>query len=160
MDKSRLPFLQFSGYHCNADNFFNLNFHCSHAVLSSPAVLMYDKKWKFYVLTFNKILKLAEKCTSFKLDPIELLPCHRFVEECKHYYSGFKLLFLDVRVSSKIIWKVLNGHTLSRRENRYKLYFFTSNFYLEIFFLVLLGFLSRFISSQNWGKFVLSEDFF
>jgi len=42
----------------------------------------------------------------------------RFVEECKHYYSGFKLLFLDVKVSSRIIWKVLHGKTLSRRENR------------------------------------------
>ncbi len=34
----------------------------------------------------------------------------RFIDECKHYYSGFKLLFLDVRVSSKIAWKILNGH--------------------------------------------------
>jgi LETM1 and EF-hand domain-containing protein 1 len=41
------------------------------------------------------------------------------VDECKHYYSGFKLLFLDVRVSSGIVWKVLNGYTLSRRESRY-----------------------------------------
>lgn len=42
----------------------------------------------------------------------------RFTDECKHFYSGFKLLFLDVKVSSKIIWKVLHGKTLSRRENR------------------------------------------
>ena len=38
--------------------------------------------------------------------------------EAKHYYSGFKLLFLDVRISSKIIWKTVQGKTLSRRENR------------------------------------------
>jgi LETM1 and EF-hand domain-containing protein 1 len=44
------------------------------------------------------------------------------VDECKHYYSGFKLLFLDVRVSSGIVWKVLNGYTLSRRESRYDHY--------------------------------------
>lgn len=42
----------------------------------------------------------------------------RIVDECKHYYSGFKLLFLDVRVSSKIVWKILNGQTLSRRESK------------------------------------------
>jgi len=42
----------------------------------------------------------------------------RFVDECKHYYSGFKLLFLDVRVSSAIVWKILNGHNLSRRESK------------------------------------------
>lgn len=38
--------------------------------------------------------------------------------EVKHYYSGFKLLFLDVKISSKIVWKTLQGKTLSRRENR------------------------------------------
>ena len=42
----------------------------------------------------------------------------RFTDEVKHYYSGFKLLFLDVRICSKIIWKVLNGGTLTRRENK------------------------------------------
>ncbi len=42
----------------------------------------------------------------------------RFVDEVKHYYSGFKLLFLDVRICSKIVWKVLQGHNLTRRENK------------------------------------------
>ncbi len=42
----------------------------------------------------------------------------RFVDEVKHYYSGFKLLFLDVRICSKIIWKVCKGNTLTRRENK------------------------------------------
>ena len=42
----------------------------------------------------------------------------KVVAEAKHYYSGFKLLFLDVKVSSKIVWKIAQGKTLSRRENR------------------------------------------
>jgi len=42
----------------------------------------------------------------------------KVVAEAKHYYSGFKLLFLDVKISSKIIYKTLYGKTLSRRENR------------------------------------------
>ena len=42
----------------------------------------------------------------------------RVMAELKHYYSGFKLLFLDVKISSKIIWKTVHGKTLSRRENR------------------------------------------
>eukprot|EP00094_Tigriopus_californicus_P013002 TCALIF_12572-PA protein Name:"Similar to LETM1 LETM1 and EF-hand domain-containing protein 1, mitochondrial (Gallus gallus)" AED:0.08 eAED:0.08 QI:0/0/0/0.5/1/1/4/0/871 len=42
----------------------------------------------------------------------------RIVDEVKHYYSGFKLLFLDVKVSSQIIWKVLQGNTLTRREKK------------------------------------------
>ena len=42
----------------------------------------------------------------------------RFKDECKHYYSGFRLLFLDVKVSSKIVWKITRGKTLTRRESR------------------------------------------
>ena len=42
----------------------------------------------------------------------------KVVDECKHYYSGFKLLFLNVRVSSAIVWKILNGHQLTRRESK------------------------------------------
>ena len=38
--------------------------------------------------------------------------------EAKHYYSGFKLLFLDVKLASQIVWKIVQGKTLSRRENR------------------------------------------
>merc|ERR1712241_656255 len=42
----------------------------------------------------------------------------RFVEEVRHYKSGFVLLFLDIRVASKIVWKMARGNTLTRRENR------------------------------------------
>ena len=42
----------------------------------------------------------------------------RFKDEVKHYYSGFKLLFLDVNVSSKILWKIIRGKPLTRRESR------------------------------------------
>ena len=42
----------------------------------------------------------------------------RIKDEVKHYYSGFRLLFLDVKVSSKIVWKITRGKTLTRRESR------------------------------------------
>lgn len=42
----------------------------------------------------------------------------RFKDEVRHYYSGFKLLFLDVNVSSKILWKIVRGKPLTRRESR------------------------------------------
>lgn len=42
----------------------------------------------------------------------------RFVDEVKHYYSGFKLLFLDVKICSKIVFKLTRGGTLTRRENK------------------------------------------
>ncbi|KAL7032667.1 hypothetical protein ACKWTF_007376 [Chironomus riparius] len=38
--------------------------------------------------------------------------------ECVHYYHGFRLLFIDINVSRKLLWKVLNGGTLTRREHR------------------------------------------
>ncbi|KAG8321008.1 letm1 and EF-hand domain-containing protein 1, mitochondrial [Homalodisca vitripennis] len=40
----------------------------------------------------------------------------RIMDEIYHYYHGFRLLFIDIRVSSVLVWKVLKGGTLSRRE--------------------------------------------
>uniref|UniRef100_A0A1B6M0Q3 Mitochondrial proton/calcium exchanger protein n=1 Tax=Graphocephala atropunctata TaxID=36148 RepID=A0A1B6M0Q3_9HEMI len=40
----------------------------------------------------------------------------RIMDEIYHYYHGFKLLFIDITVSSVLVWKVLKGGTLSRRE--------------------------------------------
>lgn len=42
----------------------------------------------------------------------------RILDEIVHYYHGFRLLFIDFRVSSRLVWKVLNGKSLSRRENK------------------------------------------
>lgn len=42
----------------------------------------------------------------------------RIWEECVHYYHGFRLLFIDFVVCSKLLWRVLNGKTLTRREYR------------------------------------------
>lgn len=38
--------------------------------------------------------------------------------EMLHYYHGFRLLFIDINVSRKLLWRVLNGKSLSRREHR------------------------------------------
>ena len=40
----------------------------------------------------------------------------RFVNEVKHYYNGFRLLFLDVRIASRTLWKILQGKSRTRRE--------------------------------------------
>ncbi|KAM6961099.1 mitochondrial proton/calcium exchanger protein [Aplochiton taeniatus] len=42
----------------------------------------------------------------------------RVVDEVKHYYHGFRLLWIDTTISGRMLWRVLNGHTLSRRERR------------------------------------------
>lgn len=36
--------------------------------------------------------------------------------EAHHYKMGFKLLWADIRISSRLLWKVLKGGTLTRRE--------------------------------------------
>ena len=40
------------------------------------------------------------------------------VAEVKHYYNGFKLLFFDVRVAIRYVWRILRGGNLTRRERR------------------------------------------
>lgn len=37
--------------------------------------------------------------------------------EILHYYHGFRLLGLDMKVSAKLIWRILHGKELSRREH-------------------------------------------
>lgn len=38
--------------------------------------------------------------------------------EANHYWSGTKLLVSEVRISSRLQWKILQGETLTRREKR------------------------------------------
>lgn len=42
----------------------------------------------------------------------------RVVDELKHYYNGFRLFFIDIRISSKLMVRLLRGETLTRREKR------------------------------------------
>jgi LETM1 and EF-hand domain-containing protein 1 len=39
-------------------------------------------------------------------------------EEAVHYWHGTQLLGLEIRISSKLTWKLLNGGNLTRREHR------------------------------------------
>ncbi|PSN54988.1 hypothetical protein C0J52_02342 [Blattella germanica] len=42
----------------------------------------------------------------------------KVVDELVHYYHGFRLLFIDINISRKLVWRVLNGKSLTRREHR------------------------------------------
>ena len=42
----------------------------------------------------------------------------RVVAEVKHYYHGFRLLFMDVRLCARYVRYILNGRSLTRRERR------------------------------------------
>lgn len=39
-------------------------------------------------------------------------------DEVLHYYHGFRLLGIDVRICCKLLWKTVNGEKLTRRENK------------------------------------------
>uniref|UniRef100_UPI00358E4CAA mitochondrial proton/calcium exchanger protein-like isoform X2 n=1 Tax=Myxine glutinosa TaxID=7769 RepID=UPI00358E4CAA len=42
----------------------------------------------------------------------------RIVDEIKHYYHGFRLLWSDTTIAGRLLWRVLNGDQLMRRERR------------------------------------------
>ncbi|XP_054437838.1 mitochondrial proton/calcium exchanger protein isoform X2 [Pteronotus mesoamericanus] len=42
----------------------------------------------------------------------------RVVDELRHYYHGFRLLWIDTKIAARMLWRILNGHSLTRRERR------------------------------------------
>lgn len=42
----------------------------------------------------------------------------KIIDEIVHYYHGFRLLFIDMKISAGLIWRILNGKMLTRREHR------------------------------------------
>ncbi|KAM3940754.1 mitochondrial proton/calcium exchanger protein isoform 2-T2 [Leptodactylus fuscus] len=42
----------------------------------------------------------------------------RVMDELKHYYHGFRLLWIDTKIAARMLWNILNGGNLSRRERR------------------------------------------
>lgn len=40
------------------------------------------------------------------------------MEELKHYYNGFHLLWIDTKVAARMVWRLLHGQVLTRRERR------------------------------------------
>ncbi|XP_030626477.1 mitochondrial proton/calcium exchanger protein isoform X2 [Chanos chanos] len=51
-------------------------------------------------------------------EPVRRSLGQRVVDEVKHYYHGFRLLWIDMTIAVRMLWRVLNGHALSRRERR------------------------------------------
>ncbi|XP_046977717.1 mitochondrial proton/calcium exchanger protein [Vanessa cardui] len=57
----------------------------------------------------EKLPKKEEKKKSLK---------QRIMDELRHYYHGFRLLFIEVRISTTLLFRILRGHSLTRREHR------------------------------------------
>lgn len=56
--------------------------------------------------------------TGVKKVPVKKSLKQKIVDELLHYYHGFRLLFIDINVSRKLIGRILNGKTLTRREHK------------------------------------------
>lgn len=58
--------------------------------------------------------------------PVEVIPKvpakktirQKVIDEIIHYYHGFRLLFIDMKISAVLVWRILNGKALTRREHR------------------------------------------
>lgn len=57
----------------------------------------------------EKLPKKEEKKKSIK---------EKIMDELRHYYHGFRLLFIEVRISTSLLFQILRGHSLTRREHR------------------------------------------
>lgn len=42
----------------------------------------------------------------------------KVLDELKHYYNGFRLLGIDTKIAGRMVWRLLHGQQLTRRERR------------------------------------------
>uniref|UniRef100_A0A6I8Q430 LETM1 domain-containing protein LETM2, mitochondrial n=1 Tax=Xenopus tropicalis TaxID=8364 RepID=A0A6I8Q430_XENTR len=57
----------------------------------------------------------------------------RVVDEIKHFYHGFRLLGIDTKVAARMVWRLLHGQVLTRRERAIYKHFFPLFFLLPVF---------------------------
>lgn len=59
-------------------------------------------------------------------------------DEVSHYYTGFKLLYFEIKIAARLLWQVMNGRMLTRRERRQFLRTASDIFRLVPFLVFLL----------------------
>ena len=63
-------------------------------------------------------------CAPEDLEPKAVAPAPkkpimvRIKDEIIHYYNGFKLLYYECKIAVRLLWQVMNGKSLTRRERR------------------------------------------
>ncbi|KAG8240420.1 hypothetical protein J437_LFUL003134 [Ladona fulva] len=95
----------------------------THLHTSSPLSDSEPRKASSKVEETVEVLKEKLKTKDEILPAVDTIPPkksikQRVIDEVKHYYHGFRLLFIDIKVSLALCWRVLNGKSLSRREHR------------------------------------------
>lgn len=128
--------LSFRTFHCSSTQ--NLRENCF------PTLLLQDKSFRsitvrsFYSACIYRdktplkpSSKVEETVQALKQDLKDEKPAdasiiekpkkslrQKIIDEALHYYHGFRLLFIDIRVSMRLVWRVLNGKSLTRREHK------------------------------------------
>lgn len=94
--------------------------------------------------------KLKQKAFQMECSPEEIEPMvtvspkpkktvwQRVKHEVVHYYNGFKLLYLEIKIAARMLWQIMNGKVLSRRERRQFLRTVSDIFRLVPFLVFLL----------------------
>ncbi|XP_064224743.1 LETM1 domain-containing protein LETM2, mitochondrial isoform X7 [Aotus nancymaae] len=60
----------------------------------------------------------ATKETGSKIKEGEQSYRQKIMDELKYYYNGFHLLWIDTKVAARMVWRLLHGQVLTRRERR------------------------------------------
>ncbi|XP_068617331.1 mitochondrial proton/calcium exchanger protein-like [Battus philenor] len=68
------------------------------------------------VVTIKKGIEEKEKLP--KKEIVKKSLKERIMDELRHYYHGFRLLFIEVRISMSLLFQILKGKSLTRREHR------------------------------------------
>ena len=66
----------------------------------------------------EKAVKTMDNKVSAATTPKKTTLWQKIKAEAVHYWHGTKLLGLEIRISSRLVYKMLQGANLSRRENR------------------------------------------
>lgn len=69
------------------------------------------KKQKEVVAKVQEVLPVKDPVVKKSLK-------QKVIDEILHYYHGFRLLGIDVKISAGLVWRILQGKTLTRREHR------------------------------------------
>ena len=86
-------------------------------------------------------------------EPVRRTIRQRVLDEIKHYYHGFRLLWIDTTIAGRMLWRVLNGHPLSRRERRQVR---SARREIEVFLWWSLGWQSLFPEKESFPEQIIS----
>ena len=112
-------------YDNNHKFYYSLNgFIRNERFLSTSSVLQADQKPSSKVERTVTALKekakqqdqLSNESIVVEVTPQKSLK-QKIIDECVHYYHGFRLLFIDINVSAKLLIRILRGKQLTRREH-------------------------------------------